>query len=337
LPKAELKTKTKKKMKTKTIFRTIIALFAFVIAGFSYANEAPEVSVAMAVALNELAEKELIKQFRHTGSWLARVPSKNNWVNNDVIKLTEIGADPAVLINNNTYPIAVSSRTDDSVAVSLYKYDTENTKITDDEVYALPYDKPGSVQAQHRETLEEVTEAHALHSLAPSGNSANTPIILTTGTLVAGRRRLISADLINYKKALDKLKIPRAGRCLVLTADHMADLLLEDKALEMQYHNHKEGAIAKNYYGFEIYESIFSPVYDASLDKIAYGAVTAGRAASVLFHAKTTAKARGTVTRYMGKAQDDPQNRETVVGFRLYFLAIPLRALGQGAIVDGTA
>lgn len=314
-----------------------MALIAIVVTAFAYSHDTPEVSVAMAVAMNELAEKELIKHFRHAGSWLARVPSKNKWVNNDVIKLNEIGADPAVLINNNTYPIPISSRTDDSVAISLYKYDTENTRITDDEVYALPYDKVGSVQEQHRETLEEKTEAHALHSLAPAGNTADTPVLETTGTLVGGRRRLVSADLVTLKKALDLKKVPKAGRCLVLSADHMADLLLEDKALELQYHNHKEGSIAKNYYGFEIYESIFSPVYDGSLDKIAFDSVTPGRSASVVFHAKTTAKARGTVKRFMQKAEDDPANRETVVGFRLYFIAIPLRALGQAAIVDATA
>ncbi|KQC31713.1 hypothetical protein AAY42_10065 [Flagellimonas eckloniae] len=291
----------------------------------------------MAVALNEMAEKELIKHFRHKGTWLERVPSKNKWVNNDVIKLTEIGADPDVLINNNTYPIPISSRTDDSVAISLYKYDTENTRITDDEVYALPYDKAGSVQEQHRETLEEKTEEHALHSLAPSANTADTPIIETTGDDDGnGRLRLRSQDLINYKKTLDDLKIPKAGRILVLSSEHVADLLIEDKALERQYQNHTDGMIAKNYYGFEIYESNYSPVYDGSLNKIAFDSVTPGSSASVLFHTKTTGKARGSVKRYLAKSDDDPQNRETVVGFRLYFLAIPLRAKGQGAIVSGT-
>lgn len=323
-------------MKTKLLFRSLIAFAALIVASISFANDAPEVSVAMALAMNELAEKELIKHFRHAGTWLARVPSKNNWVNNDVIKLTDIGADPAVLINNNTYPINVSSRADDSVVVSLYKYDTENTKISDDEVYALPYDKVGSVQMQHRETLEEETEAHALHSLAPIEDSTNTPVIVTTGELVDGRRRLISADLVTLKKKLDLLKVPKAGRCLVLSADHIADLLLEDKKLDVQYQNHTDGMIARNYYGFELYESVFSPVYSAAKAKIAYGSATEGLAASILFHAKTTAKARGTVKRYMGKAEDDPQNRETVVGFRLYFLAIPMRAKGQGAIIDAT-
>lgn len=289
-----------------------------------------------AVAKKELAERELIKHFRHSGTWLDRVPSKNNWVGNDVIKLNEIGADPEVLINNNTYPIAISQRTDTSTAISLFKYDTTNTKITDDELYGLPYDKPGSVQQQHRETLEEETQAHALHSLAPLGNTIKTPILETTGQADGTRKRLTSKDLINYKKTLDKLKIPKKGRVLVLSADHVADLLLEDKALEMQYHNHKEGAISKNYYGFELYEDIYSPEYDGSLDKIPFGSNTSGRAASVLFLAQRTAKARGSVKRYMSKAEDDPENRETLVGFRLYFIAIPTSLKGQGAIVSGT-
>jgi len=299
-------------------------------------TNSPTIAFA-AVAKKELAERELIKHFRHSGTWLERVPSKNQWVGNDVIKLNDIGADPEVLIDNNTYPIAVSQRTDTSTAISLFKYDTTNTKITDDELYGLPYDKPGSVQQQHRETLEEETQSHALHSLAPMANTAQTPIIETTGADDGtGRKRLIYKDLVTFKNKLDKLKIPKKGRVLVLSADHVADLLLEDKALNVQYQNHKDGAITSNYCGFELYEDIYSPEYDGSLDKIPFGSVTTGKAASVFFLAQRTAKARGTVKRYMSKAEDNPENRETVVGFRLYFIAIPTSLVGQGAIVSGT-
>lgn len=334
----------------------IILAFLFVgITGYAFSSGAPQELVSnsleiiqnggapslafAAVAKKELAERELIKHFRHSGTWLDRVPSKNKWVGNDVIKLNEIGADPEVLINNNTYPIAVAQRTDTSTAISLFKYDTTNTKITDDELNALPYDKPGSVQEQHRETLEEETQAHALHSLAPVANTADTPVIKTTGAAVDGigsRLRLTYKDLVNYKTTLGKLKIPKKGRILVLCADHVADLLLEDKALNVQYNNHKTGAITQNYCGFEIYEDIYSPVYDkTTLAKIAFGSVTPGVEASVFFLSKRTAKARGTVKRYQRDASTDPENRETVVGFRLYFLAIPTSLKGQGAIISG--
>jgi len=290
-----------------------------------------------AVAKNELRERELIKTFRHEGTWLSRIPSKNNWVNNDVIRLNAMGADPAVLINNTTYPIPVNERTDSSSAISLFKYDTENTVVTDDELYGLPYDKIGSVQMQHREVLEERTREHALHSLAPNANSVNTPIIETTGPTIGTRKRLIYADLVNLKTKLDLLKIPQAGRILVLSTNHLSDLLLEDKALQVQLHNHTDGMLSKSYCGFELYEDIFSPKYaivSTVITKIAFGATTAGRSASVLFHAKTTAQARGSVTAYTSLSKDDPKGRETILGFRLWYLAIPTRDLGQGAIVD---
>jgi len=292
-----------------------------------------------AVAKNELAEKELIKHFRHKGTWMERIPSKQKWVNNDVIKINKEGADIQVLIDNNTYPITNVSRTDDSIAISLHKYDTENYEVTDDELYALPYDKKDSVQRQAREVLEEKTQEHALHSLAPMANTTNTPIIETTGPNDGtGRKRLIYKDLVTLKQKLDLLKVPKKGRILVLSADHVADLLLEDKALNVQYQNHKEGAIASNYAGFEIYDDIYSPEYDATtLQKIPFGSATTGKQASVVFYAKATAKARGTVKRYMRGASQDPEFRKSVVGFRLHFIAIPIREKGQAAIVSGTA
>jgi hypothetical protein len=331
----------------KNIFKIILVVFTlgFVAHAFGGSIDASLVTSNLdkiapttafaAVAKKELAERELTKHFRHSGTWLERVPSKNQWVGNDVIKLNEIGADPDVLIDNTTYPISVSQRTDTSTAISLFKYDTTNTKITDDELYGLPYDKPGSVQEQHRETLEERTQEHALHSLAPAANTTKTPILLTTGAADGTRKRLASADLVNYKKALDLLKIPAKGRVLVLCADHIADLLLEDKALNNQYQNHTTGAIAKNYYGFELFEDIYSPLYTTGLTKIPFGSATEGTAASIFFLSSRTAKARGSVSRYMSKAEDNPLNRETVVGFRLYFIAIPTSLIGQGAIVSG--
>lgn len=290
------------------------------------------------VAKNELREREMTKHFRHKGTWLEAVPSKNRWVNQDVIKLNEIGADPSVLIDNTSYPIATSTRTDTSTAVSLKKFETENTRVTDDELYALPYDKVGSVQTQHRETLEEATQAFALHNIAPAKNSADTPVLKTTGADDgSGRKRLKYDDLVALKKALDLLKIPKKGRVLVLAPNHIADLLLEDKTLFVQYQNHREGMITQSYAGFEIYEDINAPYYDgSSLAKVSYGGSTSGKKdASVFFLKSRVAKARGSVKAYMTKASEDPKNRENVLGFRLHFLAIPLNKKGTGAIISG--
>ena len=290
-----------------------------------------------AVAKKELREKELIKHFRHKGTWLEKIPSKQQWVDNDVIKINEEGADPEVLIDNNTYPISASQRTDGSIVIALHKYDTTNTEVTDDEIYALPYDKKGSVQRQHRETLEEKTEEHALHSLAPMGDTAETPVLVTTGPDDGtGRKRLVKKDIKTLMTKLNKLKVPKAGRMLVLSAEHLDDLLEEDADLYRNYMDHVEGKPAKKLYTFELYDSIFAPQYDATTKaKIPFNSATIGKEASVAIYLKGAAKARGSVKVYMRDSSADPENRKAVIGMRLHFLAVPYRKKGQAAIISG--
>jgi hypothetical protein len=300
-------------------------------------TEVSTMTITAAVAKNELRERMLIANFRWDENWTGRISNKSNWVNQDAIRLNQMGADPAVLINNNTYPIPVDSRTDASTVISLFKYDTENTVVTDDEIYALPYDKNGSVQQQHRLTLEETIRVHGLHSLAPQANTDNTPILETTGPTIGSRKRLVYADLVKGGTLLDKLKVPRAGRCIVLTSDHKSDLLLEDKGLQNQMHNHSNGMIASNYAGFDLYSDIENPKYApvATVEtKIAYGAATAGREASVVFHAAAASKAMGSVKVYSRDSKIDPENRESVMGARMWAIMIPTRAKGQAAILS---
>ena len=130
---------------------------------------------------NELAVTELIKKFRHENTWLEAVPSKPQWVGNDVIKIPIQGTAPKVLIDNTIYPINSSQREDGYLKISLHKYETENTEVTTDELYALPYEKVNDVQVQHRETLEDVTAEHALYSITPQEDSATTPVLTTSG------------------------------------------------------------------------------------------------------------------------------------------------------------
>lgn len=151
-----------------------------VFAGNAEGVHQASLAVVAAPALNQFAEKEMIKNFRHDNTWLAELKSKNQWVNNDVIKIPKQGAAPTVLIDNNVYPVAKSKREDSHVVVSLHKYDTTNTIVTADELNALPYDKTSDVQQQHREELEDVTAQHALHSISPASHTATTPVLVAT-------------------------------------------------------------------------------------------------------------------------------------------------------------
>ncbi|NJM13978.1 MAG: hypothetical protein HC896_00085 [Bacteroidales bacterium] len=208
--------------------------------------------------MKELWTGELLEKFRHEGEFLSRIANRNDYVNNNAIHMADIGADPEVLVNNTTYPIEVASREDTDVSIALDKFDTTNTRITDDELYALPYDKNGSVLQQHREVLEEKTASKAAHSLAPT-----VATLSTTGSSngeTYARKRLTVADIVKAKKWMDDLKIPKKNRELVLCNDHVQDLLLVDEKFAKQYQDIEQGKVL-NMYGFIISEFVDNPKY----------------------------------------------------------------------------
>jgi hypothetical protein len=293
----------------------------------------------------ELWTGELIKQFRHENEFLSRIASRNEFVNNNAIHLADIGADPEVLVNNTTYPIPVSAREDEDIVLALDKFETENTSISDDELYGLPYDKQGSVINQHRETLEEKTAEKALHSLAPAADSATTPVVSSTGDSngeTQARKRLVIADIVKLKKKMDDLKIPKKGRELVLCNAHVQDLLLVDEKFAKQYQDIPEGKVLK-LYGFNISESTYNPVYydnGGTLTKRAWGAAAVPADdldASVAYYNGRAVQARGDVTMYLSEAKDNPEYRRSVVGFRLWHICIPKKTLGFCALVSAKA
>lgn len=302
----------------------------------------------MAQIQNELAEKEMIKKFRSDNTnWMSELTPKNNWVGNGVIRIPRQGADPQVLINNTVYPIAVNNHADDFIIVALNKYETENESVTDDELYALPYEKTSTTQVKHREVLEEATGAHSLFSIAVPKHSASTPVLETTGATVAGRKRLTSVDLINYGKMLSDLKVPLQGRVIVLSTEHAADLMIEDSGRATAWGgDFQKGAAGVFHCGFTLWVSVDSPRYLKTADasdsntvkwmRQAYGAVN-GRQASVVFHKKNAVKATGDVKRYAIAASDNPRTRQNEIGFRLYAIAVGIKDEGFGAIVSADA
>jgi hypothetical protein len=299
-------------------------------------------NVLRAGVYTEVWTGEMIKAFRtsvESIGWLNKIRSYDQYAENDVIHFVNIGGDPAVLINNTTYPIDIENLTDADKAISLDKYQTKATRITDDELYAISYDKFGSVIERHKDVINEKKYAKALAALAPAGNTATTPVLLTSGAnSTDGTRQIIKReDIIALKKTFDSQKIPVAGRVLVLCGDHVNDLLLTDQKFAEQYYNYNTGKIS-NLYGFEVYEYTDGPYYTVStLTKLAFGAApgsTTDRQASVAFYAPRMMKATGTTKAYLSEAKDNPTTQENLANFRHYFICLPLKNEAIGAIVS---
>ncbi len=300
--------------------------------------------LTLATVYREVWTKEIIKGFNAAlkDTFLDGIPDKSQYVTGDdeaqVIHSTYFGVEPDVLINNTTYPIDIQELNGEDKSISLDKYQTKATPVTDDELYSLTYDKMGAVKEAHTDALAGNRLKKAIHALAPASHAAKTPVLLTTGAATSdgSRKRLKWDDIIALRSAFTAAGIPLENLRLVLCADHVNDLLLADTAFQKSYANFKDGVIT-NQLGFEIREYSANPYYTVSTKaKLSFGAIPAvtDRQASVVFNVKRARKATGKTKMYWSKAENDPLNQRNLINFRNYFICLPSVNEAIGAIVS---
>ena len=270
-------------------------------------------------------------------SFLTKVTDYSQFVDHDKLHIASAGIDPKVLINNTTYPIAVSGRDDIDNTIELDLFETENTLVRRPETIEYSYDKLESVIRQHRATLRKGASIRAAHAFAPSADSEDTPLVLTSGVLAdEGRNRMCFADILALKERFDAAGVPLEERYMILHSKHVSDLLLEDTKLFKNLTEIRDGEPSR-FAGFGFFQFAQMPTYratDGVLNKVAYGAATApgDQFASIAFYAKEVMKADGEIRMYA--QENDPRERATVVGFDKRFIALPIRGKGVGAIVS---
>lgn len=305
----------------------------------------PYLKLPVALRVGVLTEAwtgQVVEHYTHMqeGTFLDGVPDFSQYSENDVIHMVDVGFDPDVLIDNTTYPLAIQDLEDGDVAISLSKFETKPTRITDDELYAASYDKMKIVKERHGNKIGEAIIDKALHAFSPAGHTTETPVLVTTGDDDGnGRKMLTRADIISLRRACDKAGMPKKGRRLVLCNEHINDLLELDQKFKDQYHNYTEGTIGKMY-GFDIYEQTVCPIYTvATKAKKSFGAVKAAgdNEASIVFYVNRMFKAKGSTLAYASEAKTDPVNKQNLMSFTTRFVALPQKAAGSiGAIVSGT-
>lgn len=289
----------------------------------------------------EIWTGEMVKHLRRglEATWLDGIPDSSSIVNNDVIHLVEVGVDPDVLVNNTTYPIPLQALDDADIAIQLDKFQTKVTPVTDDELYAISYDKMQRVKESHGNAINDSKFAKAAHALCAQQNTAATPVLVTTGERDAdtGRIKLCVQDIINLKRALDKLKVPADNRRLVLCTDHVNDLLETSQVFKEQYNiNRNDGTVGK-LFGFNIYEFANNPLYTTAGVKKAVGASadTGEFQCSFAFYVPRVFKATGSTKMYFSEAATDPEYQRNKINFRHMFICMPKKADAGGVIMSG--
>ena len=282
--------------------------------------------------LTEVWTGELIKTLRagDEATFLDGIPDYSQYADKDIIHMIDVGGDPDVLVNNTTYPIAIQEITDNDAVFSLDKFQTKVTPITDDELYAISYDKISRVKESHSNAINDSKFAKAAHALCANENTATTPVLTTSGErdAVTGRLKFTIKDVVKMKAALDKLGVPADNRRLVLCADHVNDLLETEQSFKEQYNiNRGEGKVGR-LYGFDIYEYTNTPYYTTAGKKKDLGATTSTGEfhCSFAFYTKRVFKATGTTKMYWSHAENDPEYQRNKVNFRHYFICMPKKA-----------
>lgn len=277
----------------------------------------------------EIWTGELVKGLREglAGSWLDGVPDQSAIVNNDVIHLVDVGVDPEVLINNTTYPIPLQVLDDTDIAVSLDKFQTKVTPVTDDELYAISYDKMSRVKESHSNAINDAKFAKAAHALCANEHTKKTPVLKTSGAkdATSGRQKMTMLDIVAMKRALDNLKVPTSNRRLVLCPDHVNDLLEAEQTFREQYNiNRTTGTVGK-LYGFDVYTYGDNPVYTtAGKKKTVHAKAEAGEfQCSFAFYTPRVFKASGSTKMYYSEAGKDPEYQRNKINFRHYFVCMP--------------
>lgn len=290
------------------------------------------------MALNKQVWINQIKEgFYPDRIFLSKVVNLSSKVNNNIIHFPSAGIDPKVLINNTTYPIKTVGRDDEDNQLPLDKFETENTLVRRPDAIEYSYDKLESVIRQHRSTLQASTARKAAHAFAPSKDTEDTPLVLTTGAAAGGRKRLTFDDFLTLKERFDNALIPLEERYIILHPSHVSDLLREDVKLFKELTDIKDGKPTR-FAGFGCFHFPYMPTYQVSngkYGKVAFDAEQTELFASVAFYKHEVMKADGEI--YMYARYDDPEERGTIVGFDKRFIALPIRNKGIGAIISAPA
>ena len=300
-------------------------------------NFAPAGSLRAGV-YTEIWTGELVKMLRCglEATWLDGIPDSSSIVNNDVIHLVDVGVDPDVLVNNTTYPIPLQALEDADIAINLDKFQTKVTPVTDDELYAISYDKMQRVKESHGNAINDSKFRKAAHALCAQKNTDKTPVLVTSGErdAVTGRLKLCVQDIINLKRALDKLGVPSDNRRLVLCTDHVNDLLETDQKFKEQYNINRTDGTVGRLYGFDIYEFANNPLYTTVGEKKALGAAasTGEFQCSFAFYVPRVFKATGSTKMYYSEASTDPEYQRNKINFRHMFVCMPKKA-DAGAVI----
>lgn len=229
------------------------------------------------------------------------------YLDNKTLNLPQSGSSPNVVVNRSTFPATASQRTDSVRSYSIDEFSTDPIHLQHTEALELSYDKRASLLRDHVQVLGTKITDYGLQKWGVEGSDfivrtsgANRPAATTgqTGT----RKRLTKQDILEAKRKMDRMDVPKNGRVLLLNSDMMTDLLSDQELanlLSNPVSNLKEGVIGR-LFGFDVMERSTVLMYNNATTPVkkALGAVVAStdNSASLAWHPSMVRRCVGTAT-----------------------------------------
>ena len=189
---------------------------------------------------------------------------KSEYVENNKLHLAEAGIEPGVHENyfaGSETDLPLATITDIPNEVVLNTYSTDRTRHRDLQEVELQYNKRASVTNRHKTALAKNMGIRAAFAWSPATDDTNNKIAVVGG----GKFLDAIIDMQAFYNGLDMYD------CLniCLTAEHMAIIKKEDKAL------YKEILNTSEMYGFKVYRYNKTALYTSANAKKPFGTVKA--------------------------------------------------------------
>lgn len=274
--------------------------------------------------------------------WLDNIPEldtevytlgENTATEKNIIHIPIETFSPDVLINNTTYPIEVQEFEDGTVQLTLDKYQTKATSISDDSAMGASYPKIDSATRGHRRQINTTKYKKAAHAIAPAANTASTPIIELPDNYTAND---VYQAMVSVKDGFDKNEIPEDNRRFVMATDHYNKLLTDRERFGNLLVDHNTGKVNQQIAGFHVFTYVSNPKYSATTKaKLAWGAIAdpEDKVGSFAFYVDNIGKKTGNTKQYFSPAASNPTTQTNLLNYRHYFIAMPVQNKAIGAII----
>jgi hypothetical protein len=212
--------------------------------------------------------------------------------------------------------------------VELDVYDSQNYKIRNALLHALPFEK---VQYYTRKSADSIVKKEVedtAYAWAPKKAGNKISIIGSTGAARSGYKTLTLDDIVSMARDCDSKEFPD-GRNLVLPSDMWWDLVNNNEILKGQLKNLTPDGTIKptmvEYYGFKIHKSLGEKLgigWDTDGKKLApQGAEITGDVVpcGLMFCSGEVFRAGGNMEMFYRDKSIDPEGRAYTFGFQHRF------------------